>query len=62
MNINFTYGPYNSDHPEKLFYDRKLDYLFTNYANWSNTGKTHQQNTKYFSDHIPVSAILYKNK
>ena len=62
MNINFTYGPYNSDHPEKLFYDRKLDYLFTNYADWSNTGKTHQQNTKFLSDHIPVSAILYKNK
>ena len=46
--------------PDKQFRDRKLDYLFTNYYDGFVSGKTHQD-AKLFSDHIPVSAILYRN-
>ena len=57
--INFTYGAFNTDN-NKSKRDRKLDYLFTNYNDWSESGTTHV-NAEMFSDHIPVSAILYKN-
>ena len=56
--INFTYGAFNTDN-NKSKRDRKLDYLFTNYNDWSESGTTHV-NAEMFSDHIPVSAILYK--
>ena len=56
---NFTYGARNDDSPDKEYLDRKLDYLFTNYYNGFVSGKTHKD-AKLFSDHIPVSAILYK--
>ena len=56
---NFTYGARNEDNPNKEYLDRKLDYLFTNYHDGFISGKTHQD-AKLFSDHIPVSAILYK--
>lgn len=56
---HFTYGAYNTDNTDKSYHDRKLDYLFTNHSNWSQSGNTHQD-AKAFSDHIPVSAILYK--
>ncbi|SVB22872.1 uncharacterized protein METZ01_LOCUS175726 [marine metagenome] len=56
---NFTYGARNDDNPDKEYFDRKLDYLFTNYDNGFVSGRTHQD-AKLFSDHIPVSAILYK--
>ena len=56
---NFTYGARNDDSPDKEYFDRKLDYLFTNYHIGFVSGKTHQD-AKLFSDHIPVSAILYK--
>ena len=58
--INYTYGAYNNKYVEKDHLDRKLDYLFTNYSNWSSTGKTHQE-AKDLSDHVPVSAILSRN-
>ena len=35
----------------------KLDYLFTNYKDWSITGETHN-NIEKISDHAPVSATL----
>ena len=56
---NFTYGARNHDSTDKEYFDRKLDYLFTNYHDGFVSGKTHQD-AKLFSDHIPVSAILYK--
>ena len=56
---NFTYGARNDNNPDKEYLDRKLDYLFTNYHDGFVSGKTHQD-AKLFSDHIPVSAILYK--
>ena len=59
--INFSYGAYNLDNQNKSFYDRKLDYLFTNHSNWSETGKTFQETTKLLSDHMPISATIYKD-
>ena len=59
--INFSYGAYNIDNQNKSFYDRKLDYLFTNYSDWSETGKTFQETTKLLSDHMPISATIYKD-
>ena len=56
---NFTYGARNDNNPDKAYFDRKLDYLFTNYHDGFVSGKTHQD-AKLFSDHIPISAILYK--
>ena len=55
---NYTYGAYNENGDNKSMLDRKLDYLFTNYSEWTR-GNTHED-AKLFSDHIPVSAILYK--
>ena len=54
----FSYGAFNIDN-QKSYHDRKLDYLFTNHSDWSLSGNTHQE-AKSLSDHIPVSAILYK--
>ena len=59
-NMYFTHASTHDDNDERYQWNRKLDYLFTNYNNWSETGKTHQD-AKLYSDHIPVSAILYKN-
>ena len=57
---NFTYGARNDGNPDKQFRDRKLDYLFTNYHDGYFSGYTHKE-AELYSDHIPVSAILYKN-
>ncbi len=54
---NFTYGARNDDNPDKEYFDRKLDYLFTNYHDGFVSGKTHQD-AKLLSDHIPVSAFI----
>ena len=56
---NFTHSPWNTDRPENdlNYWDRKLDYLFTNFQDWSSTGKTYQ-NTHLFSDHAPVTAVI----
>jgi len=54
---NFTYGARNDDNPDKEYFDRKLDYLFTSYDIGFVSGKTHQD-AKLLSDHIPVSAFI----
>jgi len=56
-NNHFTHCTYNITEDYR-FWDRKLDYLFTNKENWSSTGETHQEDTFYLSDHAPVSATL----
>jgi endonuclease/exonuclease/phosphatase family metal-dependent hydrolase len=53
---HFTHCTYNTSEDYR-YWDRKLDYLFTNKNNWSSTGNTHQD-AFYLSDHAPVSAIL----
>ena len=55
---NFTHSPWNENRPinDTNYWDRKLDYLFTNIDGFSN-GKTHQE-AKLHSDHAPVSATL----
>ena len=53
-----THSPWNINYQEDEYWDRKLDYLFTNYQDWSITGETHNT-IKGLSDHAPVSAILY---
>ncbi len=53
---NDTYSDLEADS-----WDRKLDYLFTNYQNWTSTGKTDNTILKT-SDHAPVTAILYFNQ
>ncbi len=54
----FTHAPSTSDRQGNYF-DRKLDYLFTNIPNgWVDGGATTHQNFKYISDHMAVSAIL----
>ena len=52
-----THSPWNTGYDTPEYWDRKLDYLFTNYKDWSITGETHN-NIKNISDHAPVSATL----
>ena len=54
---HFTHSAWNTNYLQIEYWDRKLDYLFTNYWDWSATGKTHN-NIDNLSDHAPVSAIL----
>ena len=54
---HFTHSPWNTISDTTEYWDRKLDYLFTNYQDWSRTGETHN-NIKNISDHAPVSATL----
>ena len=54
---HFTHSPWNTLSDKTEYWDRKLDYLFTNYQDWSTTGETHN-NIKNISDHAPVSATL----
>jgi len=54
---HFTHSPWNTISGTTEYWDRKLDYLFTNYQDWSTTGETHN-NIKNISDHAPVSATL----
>jgi len=54
---HFTHSPWNTLSDTTEYWDRKLDYLFTNYQDWSITGKTHNDIEKV-SDHAPVSATL----
>ena len=54
---HFTHSPWNTISYTTEYWDRKLDYLFTNYQDWSTTGETHN-NIKNISDHAPVSATL----
>jgi endonuclease/exonuclease/phosphatase family metal-dependent hydrolase len=55
---NFTHSPWNENRPinDTNYWDRKLDYLFTNIDGFSN-GKTHIE-AKLHSDHAPVSATF----
>ena len=55
---NFTHSPWNENRPinDTNYWDRKLDYLFTNIDGFSN-GKTHQE-ANLHSDHAPVSATF----
>jgi endonuclease/exonuclease/phosphatase family metal-dependent hydrolase len=57
--VHFTHSPWNTDRPadDKNYWDRKLDYLFTNMQDWSSTGQTYQ-NTHLLSDHAPVTAVI----
>ena len=54
---HFTHSPWNTSYDAPEYWDRKLDYLFTNYQDWSTTGKTHND-IENVSDHAPVSATL----
>ena len=54
---HFTHSPWNTISNTTEYWDRKLDYLFTNYQDWTTTGETHN-NIKNISDHAPVSATL----
>ena len=54
---HFTHSPWNTISDTTEYWDRKLDYLFTNYQDWSTTGETHN-NIEKISDHAPVSATL----
>jgi len=54
---HFTHSPWNTISDTAEYWDRKLDYLFTNYQDWSPTGETHN-NIRNISDHAPVSATL----
>ena len=54
---HFTHSPWNTISDTAEYWDRKLDYLFTNYQDWSTTGETHN-NIEKISDHAPVSATL----
>jgi endonuclease/exonuclease/phosphatase family metal-dependent hydrolase len=54
---HFTHSPWNTISNTTEYWDRKLDYLFTNYKDWSTTGETHN-NIRNISDHAPVSATL----
>tara|TARA_B100000029_G_scaffold514426_1_gene617178 strand:+ start:7748 stop:8851 length:1104 start_codon:yes stop_codon:yes gene_type:complete len=60
-NIHFTHSQWNNNSENEIYWDRKLDYLFTNIADWSETGKTHQE-AFLLSDHAPISAIIYFNQ
>ena len=52
-----THSPWNTGYDTPEYWDRKLDYLFTNYKDWSTIGETHN-NIEKISDHAPVSATL----
>jgi len=63
---HFTHSTWNTSHigSDKLYWDRKLDYLFTNNINgkWKwldNSSRTHQD-VWMLSDHAPVSGILVR--
>tara|TARA_B100001250_G_scaffold904_1_gene822 strand:- start:488 stop:1606 length:1119 start_codon:yes stop_codon:yes gene_type:complete len=60
---HLTHSPWNDSYStlESESWDRKLDYLFTNYQNWTSTGNTDNTISKT-SDHAPVTAILYFNQ
>jgi endonuclease/exonuclease/phosphatase family metal-dependent hydrolase len=60
---HLTHSPWNDSYTdlESESWDRKLDYLFTNYQNWTSTGNTDNTISKT-SDHAPVTAILYFNQ
>ena len=53
----YTHSPWNTATGTPEYWDRKLDYLFTNHSNWSSTGITHNY-IKLLSDHAPVTAVL----
>jgi endonuclease/exonuclease/phosphatase family metal-dependent hydrolase len=44
--------------PGEIDWNRKLDYLFTNYNGWIADSDTTHQDTRELSDHCPVSAEL----
>ena len=56
---NFTHSPWNDDNQpyNDIYWDRKLDYLFTNFTGGFVNGTTHKDAHK-LSDHAPVSATL----
>ena len=54
---HFTHSAWNTDYSQVEYWDRKLDYLFTNYQDWSSRGATYNY-IDNLSDHAPVSAIL----
>lgn len=54
----FTHAPSTSGR-NGIYYDRKLDYLFTNISNgWKPSSDQTHQDYKQISDHMAVSAIL----
>ena len=53
---HFTHCTYNTSEDYR-YWDRKLDYLFTNKEDGFSIGDTHQD-AFYLSDHAPVSATL----
>jgi len=55
--IHFTHSPWNTNYTNMNYWDRKLDYLFTNHWNGFLNGTTHQE-AHQLSDHAPVSATL----
>ena len=55
--MHFTHSPWNTNYDNNNYWDRKLDYLFTNFSDGFVNGTTHQ-NAHQLSDHAPVSAIL----
>ena len=63
QSINFTHSTWNTNYEssdlDEDYWDRKLDYIFTNFADGFivGEGKTHQ-NVNQLSDHAPVSATL----
>ena len=59
---HFTHSPWNTNSNNTGFsnvdyWDRKLDYLFTNFTGGFVNGTTHQD-AHQLSDHAPVSATL----
>ena len=55
--ILFTHSPWNTNYDNDNYWDRKLDYLFTNILDGFSNGTTHQD-AHQLSDHAPVSATL----
>ena len=55
--IHFTHSPWNTNYTNNNYWDRKLDYLFTNLTDGFSHGTTHQE-AHQLSDHAPVSATL----
>ena len=60
---HLTHSTWNTNYSslESESWSRKLDYLFTNYQNWTLTGDT-DNSILETSDHAPVTAILYFNQ
>ena len=52
---HFTHSPWNTESADTIYWDRKLDYIFSSGS--LSSGKTHQV-THQLSDHAPVSAVL----